>query len=108
MFSHTDGFQGVLKNAGGWTLLGVIDIEDHQFTDQRFVLAGFELSRLFYGLPIDPAFWDAYAGLKPIDPSYAAFKPLFQTYYLLVWTWVFRGRLSLLERAVHLLTRISA
>jgi fructosamine-3-kinase len=108
VFSHTDGFQGVLKKAGGWTLLGVIDIEDHQFTDQRFVLAGFELSRSFYGLPVDPAFWDAYAAIKPIDPTYAAFKPLFQIYFLLVWTWVFRGRLSLLESAVQLLTRISA
>jgi fructosamine-3-kinase len=107
VFSHTDGFQGVLKKAGGWRLLGVIDIEDHQFTDQRFVLAGFELSRAFYGLPVDPAFWDAYAAVKSIDPSYAAFRPLFQAYLLLVWTWVFRDRLSLLEPAVHLLTRIA-
>ena len=107
VFSHTDGFQGVLKKTGGdWTLLGVIDIEDHQFTDQRFVLAGFELSRLFYGQPIDPAFWDAYAALKPVAPSYAASKPLFQAYYLLVWTWVFRDRPSLLEPAVRTLEQV--
>jgi hypothetical protein len=108
VFSHTDGFQGVLKKAGGWTLLGVIDIEDHQFTDQRFVLAGFELSRSFYSLQIDPAFWRAYAALKPIDPSYARLKPLFQAYYLLVWTWVFRSRPSLLEPAVQELARVAA
>jgi fructosamine-3-kinase len=107
VFSHTDGFQGVLKKADGWRLLGVIDIEDYQFTDQRFVLAGFELSRSFYGFTVDPAFWAAYATLKPIDPSYAATRPLFQAYYLLVWTWVFRDRLSLLEPAVQFLTRIS-
>jgi fructosamine-3-kinase len=105
VFSHTDGFQGVLKKAGDWTLLGVIDIEDHQFTDQRFVLAGFELSRAFYG-PFDPAFWDAYAAQKPIDPSYEAFKPLFQAYYLLVWTWVFRDRPILLAPAVQQLEQI--
>ena len=105
VFSHTDGFQAVLKKTGDWALLGVIDIEDHQFTDQRFVLAGFELSRAFYG-PFDPVFWDAYAALKPVDPSYAAFRPLFQTYYLLVWTWVFRDRPTLLEPAVQQLERV--
>ncbi|HXQ12889.1 MAG TPA: hypothetical protein VN805_18000 [Caulobacteraceae bacterium] len=105
VFSHTDGFQGILKKTGDWALLGVIDIEDHQFTDQRFVLAGFELSRAFYG-PFDPVFWGAYAAFRPVDPSYAAFKPLFQTYYLLVWTWVFRGRPSLLEPAVQRLERV--
>jgi fructosamine-3-kinase len=105
VFSHTDGFQGVLKRTVDWSLLGVIDLEDHQFTDQRFVLAGFELSRAFYG-PFDPVFWDAYAALKPVDPSYPAFKPLFQTYYLLVWTWVFRDRPSQLEPAVQQLERV--
>ena len=105
VFSHTDGFQGILKKAGDWALLGVIDIEDHQFTDQRFVLAGFELSRAFYG-PFDPGFWDAYQAVKPIDASYQAFKPLFQAYYLLVWTWVFRGRPSLLVPAIEQLERV--
>jgi fructosamine-3-kinase len=107
VFSHTDGFQGVLKKtAGGWALLGVIDIEDHQFTDQRFVLAGFELSQEFYGQAVDRAFWAAYAALKPVDPTYAACKPLFQAYYLLVWTWVFRARPSLLDPALRKLERV--
>jgi fructosamine-3-kinase len=105
VFSHTDGFQGVLKKTPGWALAGVIDIEDHQFTDQRFVLAGFELSRAFYG-PSDPVFWDAYAAVTPVDPSYRTFRPLFQSYYLLVWTWVFRERPGLLEPAVAHLERV--
>jgi len=107
VFSHTDGFQGVLKKADGWSLLGVIDIEDHQFTDQRFVLAGFELSRVFYGQPVDPAFWKAYAAVTPVDPSYEDSKPLFQAFYLLVWTWVFRDRPGLRDPAIAQLERVA-
>jgi hypothetical protein len=37
VFSHGDGLQGMWSpTASGWTLSGVIDIEDHRFTDQRF------------------------------------------------------------------------
>ena len=42
--SHTDGFSAVLKQREvDWQVLGHIDVEDMQFTDRRFVLAGFEL-----------------------------------------------------------------
>jgi fructosamine-3-kinase len=107
VFSHTDGFQGVLKKHGGvWTLLGVVDIEDHQFTDQRFVLAGFELSHAIEDRTVPAAFWSAYAAQAPVSPSYAAFRPLFQIYDLLVWSWVFRDRADLLASCVRQLEQI--
>lgn len=41
VLSHGDGLQGMLvRTDSGWALSGVIDIEDHCFTDQRFALAG--------------------------------------------------------------------
>jgi fructosamine-3-kinase len=93
VFSHTDGFQGVMaRREDAWTLRGVIDIEDHQFTDQRFVLAGFELGHGVGGREVPSDFWRAYATIRAIDPSYSTFKPLFQFYYLLVWTRVLSDR----------------
>jgi len=107
VFSHTDGFQGVMsRGSGEWGLLGVIDIEDHQFTDQRFVLAGFELGQAVNnGRVVPAAFWRAYTAAKPVDPTYATFKPLFQIYYLLVWAWVVQDRPALKEACIaHLAT----
>ncbi|HLK23293.1 MAG TPA: hypothetical protein VKT30_01400 [Caulobacteraceae bacterium] len=108
VLSHTDGFQGVLRHDGAWSLLGVIDIEDHQFTDQRFVLAGFELAQAFWGRGLDPAFWDAYAAHQPVDPEYRELRPLFWAHYLLVWTWVFRDRPDLRDPTVERLGRVVA
>lgn len=108
VFSHTDGFQGVMaKNDGAWTLRGVIDIEDHQFTDQRFVLAGFELGHAANGREVPADFWRAYAAAKPVDPTYATFKPLFQLYDLLVWTRVLSDRPLLKDNCVAQLQAIA-
>ena len=86
VLSHTDGFQGVLKKEiANWALVGVVDIEDYQFTDQRFVLAGFELSHVLEKRIIPDAFWKTYSKLVPIDPTFDTSKKLFQLYYLLVW-----------------------
>jgi fructosamine-3-kinase len=108
VFSHTDGFQGVMARRGGaWTLRGVIDIEDHQFTDQRFVLAGFEVGHAFNGHDVPPDFWRAYTAARPVDRSYATFKPLFQLYYLLVWAWVLKDRPALKDNCVSRLDAIA-
>jgi fructosamine-3-kinase len=101
VFSHTDGFQGVMASSGqAWILRGVIDIEDHQFTDQRFVLAGFELGHAAGGREVLPDFWRAYEAVRSVDPSYETFKPLFQLYYLLVWTRVLSDRPILKGRCI--------
>jgi fructosamine-3-kinase len=108
VFSHTDGFQGVMvRREGAWTLRGVIDIEDHQFTDQRFVLAGFELGHAFNGREVAPDFWRAYTAARPVDPSYAKFRPLFQLYNLLVWAWVLQDRPALKDNCVSRLDAIA-
>jgi len=108
VFSHTDGFQGVMaRNDGVWTLRGVIDVEDHQFTDQRFVLAGFELGHAFNGREVPADFWRAYKAVKPVEPSYTIFKPLFQLYDLLVWTRVLSDRPLLKDNCVAQLQAIA-
>ncbi|HEY3887850.1 MAG TPA: hypothetical protein VGL73_04695, partial [Caulobacteraceae bacterium] len=100
--------QGVMaRRGGGWTLRGVIDIEDHQFTDQRFVLAAFELGHAVNGHDVPPDFWAAYTAGRPLDPSYATFKPLFQLYYLLVWTWVLKDRPALKDNCIRHLDAIT-
>lgn len=101
VFSHTDGFQGLFRKGGdGWTLAGVIDIEDHQFTDPRFVLAGLELQHAWAGRALPAAFWTAYG---PTAPDHERFRALFQLYYLSVWTRVLQGEPGAFARCVKLL-----
>ena len=96
----------MLRKAGGaWTLAGVVDIEDHQFTDRRFVLAGLELSHTWHGRTVPPAFWDAY-GHAP--PDHERFKPLFQLYYLLVWARVLQGQPAAFARCLEMLEGLAA
>jgi fructosamine-3-kinase len=93
VLSHTDGFQGVFaRGADGWTLAGVIDIEDHQFTDRRFVLAGLELGHAIEGRALPEAFWRAYRRVTGVGAEAMAHKRLFQLYYLLVWIRVLQGQ----------------
>jgi hypothetical protein len=106
VFSHTDGFQGLFRRAGdAWTLAGVVDIEDHQFTDPRFVLAGLELQHACAGRPLPAAFWDAYG---PAEPDYERHKPLFQLYYLSVWARVLQGQPEAFARCVEMLEGLAA
>jgi fructosamine-3-kinase len=84
VFSHGDGLQGMWSpTAAGWTLSGVIDIEDHRFTDQRFALAVYEVS--MERAPLHASFWAAYQQQTRLDPTYPQFRPLFQLYVLLDW-----------------------
>jgi fructosamine-3-kinase len=107
VLSHTDGFQGVLRRAGeDWTCVGHIDIEDFQFTDQRFVLAGFELSHAFAGRPVPGDFWDAYVEAVDLVPGYRRVRDLFQTYYLLVWARVLKDQAPLFETCLRRLEAI--
>jgi hypothetical protein len=109
VLSHTDGFQGVLRRSGeAWTLLGHIDIEDFQFTDQRFVLAGLELSHALAGRSVPDAFWRAYLAAVDLAPGYAAVRDLFQTYYLLVWAKVLRTDAGGFAQCVRRLEWIAA
>ena len=104
VLSHTDGFQGVFKKENNdWNLLGVIDIEDYQFTDQRFVLSGIELTHAIEGHPVPSSFWEAYSGAIPIDQSFSDFKLMFQIYYLLVWIRVLQGQDFSLTKCVDYL-----
>ena len=81
VLSHLDGFQGIAQGDD----ISIIDIEDHQFTDQRFVLAGYELSLEIEGKQASEAFWSAYKAETSVPENYAATKNLFQLYYLIVW-----------------------
>ncbi len=106
-FSHLDGFQGILKNQDGlWKLLGVIDIEDHQYTDQRFVLAGFELNNNMKRNIIPQIFWDEYKKQKRIDVTFETTKNIFKVYYLLVWSYVFRDNQEKFKENVSFLKDI--
>ena len=114
VFSHTDGFQGMAKRADKrWAITGIIDIEDHQFTDQRFVLAGHELSLEYEGRTLPKVFWDAYQKQTSVDPSFHKLKNVFKLYYLLTWidSWVngdgkgrTRERVAVEKRLEHMIT----
>jgi len=107
VLSHTDGFQGVLANTElGWRLLGHIDIEDFQFTDRHFVLAGFELGHSFSDRLTPETFWRAYDPSVVADPRYRRLKPLFQLSYMLVWARVFRNEPPLFARSLAELERV--
>jgi fructosamine-3-kinase len=90
VLSHLDGFQGIVAGGNGdWLVGGIIDIEDHQYTDQRFVLCGHELAMEAEGQKLPGSFWDGYSSQKTIDPTHRHFAPLFKLYYLSVWLCVF-------------------
>lgn len=107
VLSHTDGFQGVLRKEGAkWDLVGVIDIEDHQFTDQRFVLSGFELSHTLEKRTTPNEFWTMYSEQIPIDPTFDTYKKLFQIYYLLVWSRVLKDQPGPFKKCVDKLSEL--
>lgn len=84
--SHTDGFQGMAEfKSGKWAFSGVIDMEDHQFTDQRLTLAGHELSLEYEHRTAPQVFWDSYLKEVRLPEAYADTKDLFQLYYLTSW-----------------------
>ncbi len=91
VLSHLDGFQGIASKQGEeWSVDGIIDIEDHQFTDQRFVLCGHELAMETEGKKLPESFWKGYRSTKEIDPTFNQNISLFKLYYLSVWLCVFR------------------
>jgi len=86
VLSDIDGLQGMAKyKKGQWLFTGHIDLEDYRFTDQRFVLAGYEIANEFEGLKIPSTFWSGYKKFKSVDPSYEGTKDLFKLYYLFSW-----------------------
>lgn len=91
VLSHLDGFQGIASKQGDeWSVNSIVDIEDHQFTDQRFVLCGHELAMESEGKKLPDSFWQGYRSSKEIDPTFEQHKSLFKLYYLSVWLCVFR------------------
>ncbi|MEZ4660791.1 MAG: phosphotransferase [Caldilineaceae bacterium] len=86
VFSHVDGFQGMAHFDGNvWALTGVVDIEDHSFTDQRFVLAGHELALHFELHQTPESFWRGYGQFAAAPDSYLSTRNIFQLFYLLDW-----------------------
>ena len=93
VLSHLDGFQGIASKQGeDWSMDSIIDIEDHQFTDQRFVLCGHELAMEAEGTKLPDSFWEGYQSTKEINSTFEQSKPLFKLYYLSVWLCVFRNK----------------
>ena len=84
VLSHGDGFQAMVARQGArWAVTGVIDIEDHRFTDARFALAVHELGA--GSIPLGAAFWTAYQQQRDLERSYGHVRPLYQLYVLLDW-----------------------
>lgn len=91
VLSHLDGFQGIAaKQSDDWSVDSIVDIEDHQFTDQRFVLCGHELAMETEGKKLPDSFWEGYRYRKEVDPTFEQHKSLFKLYYLSVWLCVFK------------------
>ncbi len=107
VLSHTDGFQGVLKKDGSsWELIGVVDIEDYQFADQGFVLAGFELVHATEKRTVPNEFWTTYSQQTAIDPTFDTYKKLFQIYYLLVWSRVLKDQPEPFKKCIDMLSEL--
>ncbi len=86
VFSQLDGLQAMAKmDKESWQFSGYIDIEDHKFSDQRFVLAGFEYALELEGRALTDDFWQAYQDIKSLDGSYFKLKGLFQLYFALAY-----------------------
>ncbi|KKS38102.1 MAG: hypothetical protein UV01_C0005G0027 [Parcubacteria group bacterium GW2011_GWA2_42_14] len=107
VLTHTDGLQGMVKFENNrWIFTGVVDIEDHRFHDQRFVLAGYELQSVYNGREVPRVFWEAYQKSKAIDSSYYSLRSLFWLYYILSWfdipyTDLWRGEEKDKEKIIH-------
>ncbi|ETB64163.1 TPA: hypothetical protein DIC38_00405 [Candidatus Nomurabacteria bacterium] len=86
VFSHVDGLQGMVEyKKNNWIFNGHIDLEDYRFTDQRFVLAGFEIGANYSTKEAPINFWDGYLKFKKIDKSYHELKDLFKVFYFMSW-----------------------
>lgn len=84
VFSQLDGLQAMARlNGNTWEFSGYIDIEDHKFADQRFVLAGFEYALELEERSLTDSFWSAYKAIKAVDLSYLKLKGFFQLYFCL-------------------------
>lgn len=87
VLSHLDGMRGMIVTTpkNWWQLTGVVDIEEHIFTDQRLVLAGYELKLDPKNDAVLSNFWTGYQMEKVVDPTYWRLCALFQLFYLLGW-----------------------
>jgi hypothetical protein len=85
VFSHVDGLQGMVSYQNKWKFNGFIDLEDYRFTDQRFVLSGFEIGSHYSLSNASNAFWRGYKKFKEIDASYDVLKDLFKLFYFSSW-----------------------
>ncbi len=86
VFSHVDGLQGMVEyKKNKWVFNGHIDLEDYRFTDQRFVLAGFEIGANYSTKEAPVSFWKGYLKFKKIDKSYSELKDLFKIFYFMSW-----------------------
>jgi len=111
VLSHMDGFQGMAIQEGtDWRITGVIDIEDHQFVDQRLALAGHEVVLEIEGKKIPEIFWKEYTKNNKLDESYHDLKNLFMLSYLLAWRSIFHnnwhGKQEDREPAIEKITKL--
>ncbi len=85
VFSHPDGIQGVALpgDGGDWSFQGIVDVEDHHFTDPRFALAGYDLA---HGSP--ETFRRAYVSETTWPEGFAQCRPVFHVYFLATWVTV--------------------
>ncbi len=102
---HPDGLQAIATHGdGGWQLLGLIDVEDHLYTDPRFPLAGVDLQYRLRGSRLPSALRAAYVQQRPWPDDFEAARPLYQLLFLCTWTHVLAGS----ETATRLPERVLA
>lgn len=86
VLTHGDGLQVIAKLEGDtWRIVGIVDIEDYFYTDQRFAIAGHSLALEYELRTLPDAFWQEYEKHCRVDPSYATLAPVFKLYHLLSW-----------------------
>ncbi len=79
--SRGDGIQAIIhRDRDEWSLSGLIDVEDHFFTDRSFALAALDLI-----WPISPAFRAAYEVHSSWPANIPQTKGIYQLYLLTTW-----------------------
>lgn len=79
-------FQGLLsQDQGKWKLNGVIDLEDHHFTEERLCLVGFDIHQEEFSTELFTEFWSGYESIQKISPNYYETRNLYVLFFYLSW-----------------------
>ena len=106
-FGHPDGLQGLFQQeALGWRFRGVIDLEDHMYTDSRFPLAGLDLAARLVGIALPAALREGYESVRSWPTDFARARPVYQVLFLCTWSRV--ANMPHLAKLAHEMARSAA